>query len=105
MTIEWSQGAFSDYDEIINYIISGFGLRATRDFRTKLLENINVLREQPFAGKEEYTNPNTKIEYRNLVCKYYSIIYTLIGERIIIVSFWNNRKNPDTLHNMLDQME
>ena len=53
MTIEWSEGAFSDYDEIINY----------------------------------------------------SIIYTLIGERIIIVSFWNNRKNPDTLHNMLDQME
>lgn len=38
MTIEWSEGAFRDYDEIIKYIISEFGLRAARDFRTKLLK-------------------------------------------------------------------
>jgi plasmid stabilization system protein ParE len=103
MNIEWSEGAFNDYDEIINYIINGFGLRAARDFKTKLLENINVLSKQPFAGKEEYTNPNTLIVYRSLSCKQYSIVYTLVGEKLIIVSFWNNRKNPDTLREMLEK--
>ena len=101
MTIEWSEGAFRDYDEIINYIIGEFGLRAARDFRTKLLKNISVLSNQPFAGKEEYTNPNTHIVYRSLACKQYSIIYTLVGENLIIVSFWNNRKDPISLRDIL----
>lgn len=103
MKIEWSEGAFNEYDEIINYIINGFGLRAARDFKTKLLENINVLRNQPFAGKEEYTNPNTHIVYRSLSCKQYSIVYTFVGEKLYIVSFWNNRKDPDTLQGMLEK--
>lgn len=103
MKIEWSKGAFNDYDEIINYIINGFGLRAARDFRTKLLENIAVLRKQPFAGKEEYTNPQTHLIYRSLSCKQYSIVYTLVGEKLYIVSFWNNRKNPDTLREILSK--
>lgn len=101
MIIEWSEGAFRDYDEIINYIISEFGLRAARDFRTKLLKNITVLSNQPYAGKEEYTNPNTQIEYRSLACKQYSIIYTLVDEKLIIVSFWNNRKDPASLLDIL----
>jgi len=101
MKIEWSEGAFSDYDEIIDYIINEFGLRAARDFRTKLLKNISVLSNQPYAGKEEFTNSNTQIVYRSLACKQYSIVYTLVGEKLIIISFWNNRKDPASLIDIL----
>ena len=103
MKIEWSKGAYKDYDEILDYIIKEFGLNPARIFKKKLLENISILSEQPFAGKIEFINTETQTQYRSLSCKQYRIIYTLMGDRLIIMSFWNNKKNPVTLNQRLKQ--
>ena len=103
MKIEWSKGAYKDYDEILDYIIKEFGLNPARNLKKKLLENISILSAQPFAGKVEINNPETETQYRSLSCKQYRIIYTLMGDQLIIMSFWNNKKNPIILNKRLKQ--
>ena len=96
MRIEWSAGAFADYDSILDYLVREFGVQIAKEFQDKLDYNVTVLSEFPMVGRSEYLNPKTYIEYRSLSCRHYKIVYAPLGERLIIVSLWNNRRNPAT---------
>jgi plasmid stabilization system protein ParE len=101
MKIVWSEGAYADYDEILDYLIRDFGLQSASDFQAKLDYNIGMLKEFPLVGYLEYTNPKTRIVYRSLSCKQYKIVYAIMSDRLIIVSLWNNRRNPKNLRRLL----
>ena len=101
MIIELSEGAFADYDEILDYLIRDFGLQYARDFQAGLDYNVGMLKEFPLVGYLEYTNPKTHISYRSLSCKQYKIVYAMLSDRLIIISHWNNRRNPKTLRRIL----
>ena len=103
MTIEWSDGAFQDYDEILEYLVREFDMRVAREFQKKLDERVSILRNNPLAGRSEYFNPITNIEYRSFSCRQYRIIYAPLGDRLIIVSLWNNRRNPAMLRFLLSR--
>lgn len=60
MKIVWSEGAYADYDEILDYLIRDFGLQSASDFQAKLDYNIGMLKEFPLVGYLEYTNPKTR---------------------------------------------
>jgi len=68
MRIEWSEGAYADYDEILGYLISEFGQQTASEFQLRLNYNVSVLAEFPLIGQSEYTNHMTLIEYRSLSC-------------------------------------
>lgn len=101
MRVEWSEGAYADYDEILDYLIRDFGLQSASDFQARLDYNIGMLKEFPLVGYLEYTNPKTLISYRSLSCKQYKIVYAIQSDRLIIVSLWNNRRNPKALRRIL----
>lgn len=103
MSIEWSESAVADYDAILDYIVRDFGTTVASEFQSKLDHNISILSEFPLAGQAEYINPITKIEYRSLSCKQYKIVYAPLENRLIIVSLWDNRRNPDTLRRILSE--
>ena len=102
MTVEWTEGAYQDYDEILAYLISEFGVNTAADFQAKLDQNIAVLREFRFAGVSEFYNSKRNIDYRSLSCQQYKIVYAPLPDRVVIVSLWNNRQNPIGLHYRLD---
>ena len=102
MTVEWTEGAYQDYDEILAYLIREFGETTAADFQVRLDQNIAVLREFPSAGVFEYYNSKRNIEYRSLSCRQYKIVYAPLPDCVVIVSLWNNRQNPIGLHYRLD---
>lgn len=101
MRIEWSEGAFADYDEILAYLVSEFGQQTASEFQSRLNYNVGVLAEFPLIGQSEFTNPKTHIEYRSLSCRQYKIVYAPLGDCVYIVSLWNNRRNPAALRRLL----
>lgn len=101
MIVEWSEGALHDYDEILNYLIQEFGVRVAQDFQDKLNDRISILSNFPQVGKMEFVSKRLKINYRSLTCKRYKIIYAPLDDRLIIVSLWNNRRNPAVLRLIL----
>ena len=40
MRIEWSEGAFADYDEILAYLVSEFGQQTASEFQSRLNYNV-----------------------------------------------------------------
>ena len=102
MMVEWTEGAYQDYDEILAYLIREFGVNTASDFQAKLDPNIAVLREFPYAGVSEFYNSKRNIEYRSLSCQLYKIVYAPLPDRVVIVSLWNNRQNPIGLRYRLD---
>lgn len=102
MNVEWSEGAYRDYDEILGYLVHEFGTRSAVRFQSKLGQNIEVLKTFPLVGRLEYLNEATRIEYRSLSCRQFRIIYTLMPDRLLILSLWNNRRNPEDLRNLLN---
>ena len=101
MNVEWSEGAYRDYDEILGYLVREFGTRSAVRFQRRLNHNIEFLKTFPLAGRLEYLNESKRIEYRSLSCRQYRIIYTVMPDRILILSLWNNRKNPEDLIKIL----
>ena len=101
MRIEWSEGAYADYDEILGYLVNEFGQQTVSEFQSRLNYNVGVLAEFPLIGQSEYTNRKTHIEYRSLSCRQYKIVYAPLDDRVIIVSLWNNRRNPAALRRLL----
>ncbi len=105
MRIEWSEGAYADYDEILDYLVSEFGRKTALEFQNRLDSNLALLSEFPLMGSYEYINPKTNIEYRSISCRQYKIVYAPMTDRVIVVSFWNNRRNPATLHRLLSGLK
>jgi plasmid stabilization system protein ParE len=103
MTIEWTEGAYQDYDELLAYLVGTFGINTAIDFQARLDKSIAVLRDFPFAGVFEHYNSKRNIEYRSLSCRQYKIVYTPMSDRVVIVSLWNNRQNPVGLRYRLDK--
>ena len=101
MRIEWSEGAYADYDEILAYLVSEFGRQTASEFQLRLDYNLGVLSEFPLIGQSEFTNRKIHIEYRSLSCRQYKIVYAPLDDRVIIVSLWNNRRNPAALRRLL----
>ena len=80
-----------------NYIFAYWNIRNhSNSYSKKLRLSINLrielLKTHPELGK--------KTEFRKIRAislGHYSILYKQIKDRIIIVGFWDNRRNPKTL--------
>ena len=102
MTVEWTEGAYQDYDEILAYLIREFGVNTAVDFQERFDQNISVFSEFLFAGKSDFYSSKRNIEYRSLSCRQYKIVYAPLPDHVVIVSLWNNRQNPIGLRYRLD---
>ena len=55
---------------------------------------IAIIKENPYLGSEIDFFENIR---RILIFSNYSLFYTIIEDDIYILSFWDNRQNPDGL--------
>jgi uncharacterized membrane protein len=79
-----------------SYVVEKFGLKAANDFLIKVEGLINLLQKDPFV----FQNYKNNI-YKVVVVKQITMFYTVEGNVIEVLLFWNTSKNPTDLKNML----
>lgn len=90
MEIVLSKTAKRINHENLNYILKKYGQNVLEQYILKTEKVFSVLSEFPKAGIFE-----SKYDfYKILIIKQIYLLYRIRGNKIIIMTFWNNKKKP-----------
>ena len=95
MKISWSPEAEATFSAILNYLEEEWSEKEIRNFVAKTNKVINRISRDPKLfiafGEEEVR--------KAVITKQSSLFYSIDNqnEQIILLSFWDNRKNPGSL--------
>ena len=102
--IIWSEKARDDYFHIIDYLIEFWGKNSAKKFMSTVLHTLDIISKMP----KIYPLTEYRVNLRRcIVVKQVSMYYQLNENdvEIFIVRFYDNRKNPDKLPQILDENE
>lgn len=84
--------------ETANYISREFGKKSRENFIQSVRETKELLVKNPQIGPIEPLLNNRKENYRSVVIgKMNKLVYSIKGESINIVAFWDCRREPKSL--------
>ncbi len=90
-SVIWSSRANNEFREVLEFFVKRNG---SNEYSLRLLEKTNefiqILSENEFIGRLS-DNKRTRV----LVMDVYLIFYEINFDSIEIVSFWDNRQNPN----------
>lgn len=96
----WHKRASAEFEKTLQYVNSEFGTRVAERLYDEVSARIVLLCRFPDLG----------LSYKNLTYKGYkvrilhmcksSIIYCHDSSSLLILSFWNNLRNPEDLRNL-----
>lgn len=92
--IEWSEFAKNQLRNFYNYYLEVAGKRIAKKLINKIIERVDILIANPFAGRKEDLLSDYSEEYRYLVVENYKIIYWINGQVAIISTVFDCRQNP-----------
>ncbi len=84
LKIEFLAPAIKDIEKITEYHLKMVGVKSAESITDNLLETIQILENQPFAGNSHSDLLLQKQDYRKLVCNDYICIYKVIDQTIFI---------------------
>ena len=91
LEIYWSKRAEKQLDEILDYLRKEWGETTTGNFVRKVYNFLDLLSEYPNLGTVE--NKDKQIRGFPIV-KQVNLFYKIEKGRIILLSFFDNRQNP-----------
>jgi plasmid stabilization system protein ParE len=91
LDIVWSKKADKKFDSILKYLTEEWGEKVTKAFVKKVYDFLDILAEFPQIGSIE--NKEQKIRGFTIV-QQINIFYTIRGDRIILLDFFDNRQAP-----------
>jgi plasmid stabilization system protein ParE len=91
LEIYWSKRADAKFDEIIDYLDSEWGEGVTGAFVKKVYDFLDILVEFPEIGTIEHTESKIR---GFVIVKQVTIFYKVRGNKIILLNFFDNRRNP-----------
>ena len=91
LEIQWSKRADKNFDKIFEYLLNKWGENVARAFIKKVYDFLEILAEFPEFGTLE--NRDKGIRGFTIV-KQVNIFYRISENKIILLSFFNNRQNP-----------
>ena len=95
MNIIWANEAFKAWCEASDYIYHNFGFNAAERFQKNTEEWQDALTQSPHIGKVEPLLKNRAYIYRSIVISHQNkLIYYIESNTIIIVDFWDTRREP-----------
>ncbi|RZK48019.1 MAG: type II toxin-antitoxin system RelE/ParE family toxin [Pedobacter sp.] len=90
--IVWSELAKTELANVLEFYVENNG---SSSYSLKLLKELDDLLKT--LSQNEFIGRLTKNKFtRAIPMKYYSIFYEVNGNRIEIISFWDNRQNPSS---------
>ena len=93
ITVVWTPEAEETFDEIIRYLEVEFGDAVVRNFLRRVAEVISTVSQFP----EIFQSAGTKNVRKGFIARQTSLYYSVKGDRIELISFWNNKRNPENL--------
>ncbi len=99
-TIKWSQKASIDFFDIIDYLLDNWGKNSAKKFKDTVLQNLDLISKMPTIYPLTEYRQNVR---RSIVVKQVSMYYQVNdnNREIYVVRFYDNRRNPDKLFELL----
>lgn len=103
-TIVWTKTARDDYFEIINYLIENWGKKPAQTFNNTVEKQLKLISKMPGMYPKTAIREHVR---RCVVAKQVSMYYleNEVDEKIIILRFYDNRKDPDKLPDALNKSD
>jgi len=103
-TIKWSEKAKEDYFQIIDYLLDNWGKNSAKKFVNTVLHTLDLISKMPTIYPLTKYRKNLR---RCIVVKQVSMYYQVNENDIelFIVRFYDNRRNPDKLDEILNETE
>lgn len=92
MNIFWSRKSKSRFLEIKVYLEAEFGSTVANQFQTRVLDFLTLLSKYPQLGSLEVPE---KAIYGFQLSKQTRLFYRIKGGRIILLTFFDSRTNPN----------
>lgn len=98
MRINWHGEARWHLEQIEDYIFDRFGVDSMLEFVEKVDQAVGMIRRHPSVGPVEPLLADCAQTYRSVVVDNMSkIVYRVQDESILIVDFWDCRREPKAL--------
>ncbi len=90
-TIEWTDNAIQDLKQIVEYLRDEWSVESAKKFVDKIDSWLDLLVISPYIG----TASNKKSGVREiLVTRQNKLFYRIIDNRIILLDFFDTRRDP-----------
>jgi plasmid stabilization system protein ParE len=94
-TITISKTAESKIEKLFDYLLKNWSLKIKSDFVKKLDKNINIIKISP----ESFPESKKKADlHKCVITKQTTLFYRYDSKRIIIVTIFDTRQNPNKLY-------
>jgi plasmid stabilization system protein ParE len=93
LEIKWSKKADRSFDMILEYLTKEWGEKVSKAFVRKAYDLFDILSEFPEIGTVENQEKNIR---GIVIVKQIIIFYTIRENKIILLDFFDCRKNPET---------
>ena len=93
MTVKWYKEATGDLDKIYDYYVTK-SPRAAAKLYNKILDDVEILKTQPYAALVEQMLIDLPEGYRSLVVGNYKVVYFIKDDLVLIVQIFDCRQNP-----------
>jgi plasmid stabilization system protein ParE len=92
LEIVWTTHAERKFDSLLEYLLEEWGEQVTKNFARKVYSFLDLLSEFPSLGSLE--NEEKGIRGFTIV-KQVNLFYTIRGDKIVLLNFFDNRQNPE----------
>lgn len=92
LEIVWTTRAERKFDSLLEYLLEEWGEQVTKNFARKVYSFLDLLSEFPSLGSLE--NEEKGIRGFTIV-KQVNLFYTIRGDKIVLLNFFDNRQNPE----------
>jgi plasmid stabilization system protein ParE len=91
LQIEWTPNALQDYEQVVNYLLKEWSIKAAADFINKVEGRLYNLSELPNVGIASFKNPSIR---SILITKHNRLYYQTKSGKLIILDIFDTRQNP-----------
>ena len=91
LIIKWNKRANTSFDKTVDYLENEWGIESAIKFVQKVNRVLIFMRSYPEIGKQE--NPKTDL-FSIVIVKQITLFYRLKSDAIILLNFFDTRKNP-----------
>ncbi len=102
MEINWTPQAIDSLIETVGFVDCHFGKRVAQNIRFRIEKRVNMLMENPLAGKIAEEFSSDRLEIRFIVINKRSKVFYIVNEECIhILLVWDTRQNIVLLKDLL----
>ena len=99
---KWHNDAWAEFEETLHYVYCEFGVHTAERVYAEALSRVRQLCLFPDSGIEYEDLYYEGSKVRILHMEKSSLIYCHDENEVIIIAFWNNRRNPRDLSDIVE---